>query len=131
MDFNLSGLEPWQAELFIEAGRSGKIEIIKNDFSKNKSYFKKFDGKAGAFLARYEMFQENGEKFYHVYFNGDKKWVDCSKTKSGGWNFQRVSEHELGHVRGRKHTINPFSIMYGPEEDPFHYLYPEMDFCQN
>ena len=124
-------MKPWQAELFIKAGRkSWGVKVKRNNLSKNRAYLVK-KPEAKAMFARFYINAHKGEINYKIAFRDEVNWADCSKPNSEGWNFYRFAEHEWGHILGYEHTINPFSIMYSSENDPFYKFYPEFDFCKN
>lgn len=129
-EFNLSGLKPWQSELFIKAGEEfWRIEVKRNDSSKNSAYLIK-KPEAKAMLAQFYADANDGEINYRIAFRDEVKWVDCSKPNSKGWDFYRVAKHEWGHVLGHEHVTDIFSIMYHQEIDPYP-IRLEFDFCEN
>jgi len=132
INFNLSGLEPWQQELFVKAGKDfWGIEIRKDSTSKNEAYLFDFPNGIGP-TARVNQIITNDGIVYGVPFNKRYLWADCSKPNAFGRNFYRISGHELGHVMGFEK--NHLQIYEHNEQDPKSLMYhPEtqLDFCIN
>ncbi len=131
INFNLSGLEPWQEELFIKAGRDfWGIEIRKDNASKNEAYFFAFPGGSGP-IARVNREITNEELSYKILFNKKYLWADCSRPNAIGRNFHRISGHEMGHVLGHEKGHLP---MYEHNGDFYSLMYKietPMDFCSD
>jgi len=122
--FDLSGLNPWQADLFLEAGRAWGMDISRDDSSRNKAYLGNVPEEFVAYtrIDRKRPLEAPNEKIYTftVAFKPDKHWVNCLVKGSYGEDFGNVARHEAGHIYYEKgdeiHTSfpNPDSIMHFP-----------------
>ena len=123
--FNLDGLEPWQRNLFLEAGDDAGMVIEIDSSSENKAYLGELSGNTIGHastklnislkeLSPKEMLRpdEIDLKKYTIIFDQGRHWVDCSKVGEYGTDFKRVAEHELRHIGGEGHSDKPENIMY-------------------
>ncbi len=112
MRFDLSRLEPWQKNLFIEAGNYWNMSIKDDKNSKNAVYLGTVQKPSIAFTNNFYS-EDEDNIFYDIAFDKEEMWNDCSKDRNTeGYDFFEISKHELGHVLGKKHSENPKDIMY-------------------
>ncbi len=123
--FDLSRLELWQRDLFIEAGNYWNISIKDNKNSLNVAFLgdikDKPKGKNQKYIAFTYNYTEEGEKKHQIIFDKKETWSDCSKVEGflynnpqeiNGYNFLKISQHELGHFMGKGHSDNKKDVMY-------------------
>ena len=119
--FNLSGLEPWQINLFLEAGDDAGMIIGVDSSSENRAYLGELSGNTIGHastklnislkeLSPKEMLRpdEIDLKKYTITFDQESHCI----AGEYGTDFKWVAEHELRHIDGWGHSDKPENIMY-------------------